>query len=84
MGRSAHAEEKTMKCRNCGGALHALTTDLPLKITAKTIVIIKDVPVLQCERCSEYLLADDTVAKVDSILSGVAANAELEIVRFAA
>jgi YgiT-type zinc finger domain-containing protein len=60
-----------------------MVTDLPFKLSA-TIVIVKSLPVLQCERCSEYALEDDVMARVDSILERADVNAELEIIRYAA
>jgi hypothetical protein len=40
--------------------------------------------VLQCESCSEYLLEDNVLRRVDEILAKVDPAAELEIIRFAA
>jgi YgiT-type zinc finger domain-containing protein len=52
-----------MICRVCGADMHSITTDLPFKITDRAIVIIKELPVRQCERCTEYLLDDATMAR---------------------
>jgi YgiT-type zinc finger domain-containing protein len=73
-----------MKCTICGGILQAITTDLPFKVSDTTIVILKQLPVLQCRSCSEYLLEDNVVARVDEILSEADSAAELEVVRYAA
>lgn len=73
-----------MRCRVCAGRLVSTTTDLPFKVTEKTIVIVKSLPVLQCERCSEYSLDDATFARVEQMLSQTDKAAELEIVPFAA
>ena len=73
-----------MKCRVCGSNLRPSTTDLPFKLRERTIVIVKGLPVLQCERCSEYLMADGVFARVEEMLSKVDQSAELEIVPFAA
>jgi len=73
-----------MTCRMCASTLRPHTTDLPFKIADHAIVIVKDLPVLQCDRCSEYLLDDATMQRVDALLAKVDASAELEIVRFAA
>ena len=73
-----------MKCVVCGAALRSTATDLPLKFSNRTIVIVKNVPVLQCDGCIEYLLDDAVMAKVDELLSRVDSSVELEIVRFAA
>jgi len=73
-----------MNCSVCGSKLRAMSTDLPFKVREKTIVILKDLPVLQCENCAEYLLRDGVMGKVDEMLSRVGAEAELEIIRYAA
>lgn len=73
-----------MKCRVCRSKLQPTTTDLPFKITERTIVILKQLPVAQCERCSEYTIEDSVFARVEELLSNVNTSAELEIIPFAA
>ena len=73
-----------MKCHICGSSLKTLITNLPFKISDTTIVILKGLPVLQCENCSEYLLDDPVMGRVEEILDRVDAAAELEIIRYAA
>ena len=53
-------------------------------MSERTIVILKALPVEQCEACSEYLIGDAVFAKVEELLSGVDAAVELEIIPFAA
>ena len=73
-----------MRCRVCGSDLTATRTDLPFKVTETAIVILKELPVLACGRCPEYLIEDDVMSRVDEILARVDRSAELEIIRFAA
>ena len=73
-----------MKCRVCGSRLQPTTTDLPFKVTERTIVVLKQLPVLQCERCSEYSMEDVVFARVEALLANVNTSAELEIIPFAA
>ena len=73
-----------MKCRVCGNTLRASITNLPFKVSDRTIVILKDLPVEQCEVCSEYLIVDAVFAQVEVLLSGVDTSVELEIIPFAA
>ena len=82
MGRRGDREHE--KCLVCGAALRSVTTDLPLKLSDRTIVIIKKLPVMQCEGCIEYLIEDSVMARVDGLLSRVDGSIELEIVPFAA
>ena len=60
--------KEVMKCHICGGKMKVSNTDLPFKTDRKTIVILKELPVIQCENCTEYLLDDKTMAKVESML----------------
>jgi len=73
-----------MKCHVCGGTMHSNKTDLPFKLGEQMIVILKDLPVHQCERCREYLLEDSVMCRVEEILSMVNPDSELQVVRFAA
>jgi YgiT-type zinc finger domain-containing protein len=73
-----------MKCRVCGGTQLPTITDLPFKTGERSIVIVKSLPVLQCEQCSEYSIDDPTFRKVEEILARVDSGAELEIIPFAA
>jgi YgiT-type zinc finger domain-containing protein len=61
-----------------------MTTDLPFKVSDRTFVILKHLPVAQCDACSEYLIADDVFARVEDLLSRVDTLAELEVIQFAA
>lgn len=73
-----------MKCAICGSEMQATNTDLPFKVREMTIVIFKDLPVMQCKNCMEYQLRDSVMAKVDEMLAHVGGEAELEIIRYAA
>ena len=73
-----------MKCHLCGSKLKSLITNLPFKISDSTIVILKGLPVLQCENCNEYLIDDPVMSRVEDILERVSVDAELEIIRYAA
>ena len=73
-----------MKCRVCGSKLQSTTTDLPFKVTERTIVIVKSLPIAECSRCSEYLIEDPIFAKVEELLAKVDTSVELEIIAFAA
>ena len=73
-----------MKCAACGAHLRSAHSDLPFKVSEQTIVIVKQLPVLQCESCAQYLLEDRVLSRVDEILASVDSAAELEIIHYAA
>lgn len=84
MGRRSENKETNMICHNCAGKLEKIVTDLPFKVRSDTIVIIKKLPVLQCQNCNEYLIEDQVMEKVDLILNKIDKTAELEILKYAA
>ena len=73
-----------MICHNCGERLEEAITDLPFKIDRNSIIIIKQLPILQCQNCNEYLIEDPVMEKVDSILAKVDKTTELEFIKFTA
>ena len=73
-----------MRCTVCGAELTATRTDLPFKVRETSIVILKNLPVMQCGNCPEYLIEDGVLSRVDEILARVDSGTEVEIIRYAA
>lgn len=73
-----------MQCTVCGATLRATTSDLPFKVREHTIVILKNLPLLECTNCMQYLIADREFSRVEQMLAQVNGAAELEILRYVA
>ena len=73
-----------MKCTVCGAKMRLTASDLPFKVTDQRIVILKSLPVLQCENCAQYVIEDAVLGRVDDILATGDGAAELEVIRYAA
>jgi YgiT-type zinc finger domain-containing protein len=73
-----------MKCHVCGGLLEPMVTDMPFKTGLRRIVILRELPVLQCKACGEYLIEDAVMARVDAMLAEAGERAELEVMSYAA
>lgn len=73
-----------MKCHVCGGHMNHAHSDMPFKLDRTRIVIIRDLPVLQCAQCDEQAFEDTVMRKIETTLADADRGAELEIVRFAA
>jgi YgiT-type zinc finger domain-containing protein len=84
MGKRPQDKEKKMTCHVCGGKIERLITNLPFKVDNSRIVIIKNLPVLQCRNCSEYLIEDAVMEKIDTILGDVDTTVELEVLSYVA
>lgn len=59
------------------------TSDLPFKVAEQTIVVLKELPVLQCRTCGADSIEDAVQSRVDEILAAVDEATELEIIRYA-
>ncbi len=73
-----------MKCTVCGAGMEPILTNLPFKLSEEHIVILKQLPVLQCGACREYLIEDAVMARIDTVLERADETAELEVIRYAA
>ena len=72
-----------MKCHQCGGSIQKVVADLPFKTKNMATIIIRGLPVLQCDSCREYELEDETMKYVDQKLKTMNNATELEILRYA-
>jgi YgiT-type zinc finger domain-containing protein len=84
VGKRLEDEEEIMNCHNCGARLTKVITDLPFKIRKKSIIILRNVPVMQCENCSEFLVEDEVMEKIDGIFAKIDSSVEVEILNYAA
>ncbi len=66
-----------MKCRVCGSVLRAVSTDLPFKVHDRSIVIFRELPLQQCQSCTEYMIEDPVMARIDELLASSHSAAEL-------
>ena len=73
-----------MKCQVCGGTFEPVVADMPFKADDKRIVIFKDLPVLACGSCGEYLIENPVMARIDAMLATADRRTELEIVHYVA
>ena len=64
--------------------MRAAVADLPFKLSDRLIVVIKGLPVLLCQNCTEYALEDRVMAAMDQILDGADDASELRVVKYAA
>lgn len=46
-------------------------TDMPFKLSDRTIAILKGLPVLQYNQCSEFVIEDPIMERVEALLEKV-------------
>lgn len=77
-------EESSMRCHVCGSEMQKTSSDLPFKLGARRILIIKNLPVVQCTSCNEYLIEDRIMQAVDTMIDDIDQAAELEVRQYVA
>ena len=75
--------KQPITCYNCVCIFEKKITSMPFKLNNICIVIIKGLPVLQCDNCNKFVIEDEIMEKVDSILERIDSSAELEILNYA-
>ena len=71
-----------MYCSFCKGEMKPSTTIHTVQLK-NCVVVIKNVPCMECEQCGEVVLSADTVEKIERILQTVEkAVAEITVVNF--
>ena len=73
-----------MKCNVCSARVGSVIVNLPFKISDQRIVTIKQIPILQCRSCREYLIEDAVMQRIDVLLMHADRSAELVVLRYAA
>lgn len=68
-----------MQCTICGSVLQNTTSDLSFKTQRHTIVFLKNLPILECTNCGEFLITGREFSRVEEMLAQVHGVAELEI-----
>ena len=73
-------------CPRCGSSqLDEMASDLPFRLDAQKILVVKQVPSTVCASCGEIMLDDPIMARIDRIIEQVRdLESELEVVKFAA
>lgn len=73
-----------MICQRCGAELQNRVTDLPFKTGDRNITVIRDLPVMMCPQCAEFVLPDAVLAHVEEMLAVANEAIELEVIRYVA
>ncbi|MBS3759136.1 MAG: YgiT-type zinc finger protein [Desulfobacterales bacterium] len=64
--------------------MEKIQTDLPFKLDDHKILVMKDVPVEQCNSCGESLIPDPVMEVLDNVIESTDKAVEIEIRRYAA
>ena len=73
-----------MKRHICGDDMKPTISDLPFRLGPSTIVVLKQLPVLECVNCVETSIEDQVMKKVENLLKLTDEATELAVIPYAA
>ena len=77
-------EVTPMKCHVCGTPMRRVVTDLPFRVNRSVMIILRNLPLLECGNCSAYALEDKVMERVHEIIERLRSPSHLEAVLFSA
>ena len=65
-----------------GGRLAPTVSDFPFRLGPTAIVVIKQLPALECVNCGEFSIEDPVMERIESLLDQTDAAAELSVISY--
>jgi YgiT-type zinc finger domain-containing protein len=73
-----------MKCHVCGTQMKPVVADLPFRVDRSVMIILRELPLLECGGCSAYALQDIVIERVHEMIQSLTSPAHLDVIRYAA
>ncbi len=73
-----------MKCHVCGTLMTHVVTDLPFRVDRSVMIILRELPLIECRKCSAYALQDVVMERVHEMVQSLTSPAHLDVIRYAA
>jgi hypothetical protein len=61
-----------------------VVSDLPFRVNRSAMIILRDLPLMECSECSAYALEDVVMERVHEIVQRLRSPSHLDAVRYAA
>ena len=73
-----------MKCHVCGTSMTRVVTDHPFRVNRSVMIILRDLPLLDCRECGAYAFEENVMERVHEIVARLRSPSHLDAVRYAA
>jgi len=73
-----------MKCHVCGTSMTRVVSDLPFRVNRSVMIILRDLPLMQCTECSAYAFEERVMETVHEIVNRLQSPSHLDAVLYAA
>ena len=73
-----------MKCHVCGNSMTRVASDLPFRVNRSVMIILRDLPLMECNECGAYAFEERVMERVHEIVERLKSPSHLEAVLYAA
>lgn len=73
-----------MKCHLCGKPMRRVVTDLPFRVNRSVMIILRNLPLVECSECGAYILEEKVMERVHEIVGRLRSPSHLEAVLYSA
>jgi YgiT-type zinc finger domain-containing protein len=73
-----------MKCHVCETPMTRVVGDLPFRVTRSVVIILRDLPLMECSECSAYAFEERVMERVHEIVQRLRSPSHLDTVLYAA
>jgi YgiT-type zinc finger domain-containing protein len=72
-----------MKCHVCGIPMTRVVTDLPFRVDRSVMIILRELPLLECSECGAYALEEMVMERVHEMVQSLRSPSHLDAVLYA-
>jgi len=76
-------EVNAMKCHVCGTSMTRGLSDLPFRVNQSVIIILRDLPLMECTECDAYAFEEKVMERVHEIVERLDSPSHLDAVLYA-
>ena len=73
-----------MKCHVCGTPMTCVVSDLPFRVNRSVMIILRDLPLMECSECGAYAFEERVMQRVHEIIGRLRSPSHLDAVLYAA
>ncbi len=71
-----------MKCHVCGASMTRVVSDLPFRVNRSVMIILRDLPLLDCSECGAYAFEERVMERVREIVQKLRSPSHLDAVLY--
>jgi YgiT-type zinc finger domain-containing protein len=73
-----------MKCYVCETSMTRVVSDLPFRVNRSVMIILRDLPLMECSECGAYVFEESVMERVHEIVQRLKSPSHLDPVLYAA